>query len=102
MEFDGLEAHCGHAGQNPVWSAQFRAWDPCAQVHHSFWRHLTRDALVDSSNSNDFGGFSWHMNTRSGQTDWAATDRRAYLDFDKARHVRDAQMNGLYTPDLGW
>ena len=72
--FDGLEAHTVTGPLGP------------AMLHQAFYNHLEgRDALVESSDSR---GFLWHLNTRSGQTDWGAIDRRAIQDYTKGC-VRD-------------
>ena len=86
--FDGLEAH-SHTGPRAT-----------AQLHQAFFDHLApgSSALVESSDSAEF---LWHLNTRTGQTDWAATDRRAFLDFTKGPNMRSAKCASLDVPDMG-
>jgi hypothetical protein len=67
-------------------------------LHQGFFDQLEGDALVESSSS---GGFNWHLNTRTGQTDWAATDRRAFLDYTKGPNMLSAKCSSLDTPDMG-
>ena len=40
--------------------------------------------------------------TGTGQTDWAATDRRAFLDYKKGPDMKAAHCNSLDIPDIGW
>lgn len=85
--FDGLE---GHSATGPF---------SAAMLHQSFFKFLKGDALVESSDS---AGFNWHLNTRTGQTDWAATDRRVFLDYTKGPNMQSAHCSSLDTPDMGW
>ena len=89
LQFDGLE---GHSATGPPGIAE-------AMLHQAFFDNLQREALVESSSG---GGFLWHLNTRTGQTDWAATDRRAYMDYSKGPDMLSAKCNSLDTPDIGW
>eukprot|EP01046_Picozoa_sp_COSAG06_P022798 COSAG06_NODE_1784_length_8405_cov_15.271129_3_plen_237_part_00 len=84
--FDGLE---GHSATGPLSESM---------LHQGFFDQLEGDALVESSSS---GGFNWHLNTRTGQTDWAATDRRAFLDYTKGPNMLSAKCSSLDTPDMG-
>ena len=86
--FDGLE---GHSPTGPL---------ATAQMHQGFYNHLKREALVESSDSAP--GFLWHLNTRQGQTDWAATDRRAFLDYTKGPMMKNTKCGSLDVPDIGW
>ena len=81
--FDGLE---GHSATGPLSEAM---------LHQGFYNHLERDALVESSSSD---GFNWHLNTRTGQSDWAATDRRAFLDFTKGTQSPPPASNSSQLP----
>ena len=73
-----------HHTEKSSWAAQ------------AFWEALDgHDALTESSSS---GGALWHLNTRTGQTDWAGTDRRAYLDFSKGPDMLAAACKSLDTP----
>jgi hypothetical protein len=98
--FDGLEAHShtGPACATPTpWCGVGVAE---SMLHQSFFNELQgHDALVESSDSSRF---LWHLNTRTGQTDWAATDRRAFLDYTKGPNMRNAHCSSLDTPDMGW
>lgn len=67
-------------------------------VQRSFSQHVVRDVLVESSDTHPY---NWHLNTRAGQTDWAATDSRAFMDFTKARSER-ATRDMLMPCDMGW
>ena len=87
--FDGIEAH---SATGPPGIAE-------SMLHQSFFNHLKGDALVESSSG---GGFMWHLNTRTGQTDWAATDRRAYMDYSKNPDMASAKCRSLDVPDIGW
>lgn len=46
-------------------------------------------------------GELWHLNTRSGQRDWGATDTRAFFSHFGARDVAAAAQD-LQVPDIGW
>ncbi len=98
--FDGLEAH-SLTGPAITGAPLSRAPGVAeAGLHQAFWEALDgHDALTESSSS---GGPLWHLNTRTGQTDWAGTDRRAYLDFSKGPDMLAAACKSLDTPDMGW
>ena len=89
LSFDGIEAH---SVTGPPGIAE-------AMLHQAFFNHLEREALVDSSAS---GGFLWHLNTRQGQVDWAAIDRRAYFDFTRGPYMAESKCESLDIPDAGW
>jgi hypothetical protein len=67
-------------------------------VQRAFSCAVTRDVIVESS---DMHPFNWHLNTRAGQTDWAATDSRAFMDFTKATSER-ATADMMVPCDMGW
>jgi hypothetical protein len=96
--FDGLEAH-SMTGPT-VGDGEVIPGFAEARLHQAFWEHLDgHDALVESSSGS---GPLWHLNTRTGQTDWAGTDRRAYMDYGKGPRMRSASCASLVTPDIGW
>jgi hypothetical protein len=99
--FDGLE---GHSITGPEIAGAARSVTAPgvaeAGMHQAFWEALDgHDCLTESSSG---GGPLWHLNTRTGQTDWAGTDRRAYLDFSKGPDMLAAACKSLDTPDIGW
>ena len=57
------------------------------------------DALVEGSGG---GGFRWHLNTRDGQTDYAARARRAFFDNDKISQIQFTECGELVPADAGW
>lgn len=70
-------------------------------VHQSFYNHLQQDALVESScGTSSCGTFLWHLNTRTGQTDWGGTDRRAFLDYTTGPNMVAAKCSSLDVPDV--
>ena len=69
-----------------------------AQFQNSLFRHLRGDVLAESSSETCH---TWHINARSGQTDWAATDSRVFMDDTKAQSCLSAQEN-LQGADMGW
>jgi hypothetical protein len=95
--FDGLEAH---SMTGPTVGGEVVPGFAEARLHQAFWVNLEgHDALVESSSS---AGPLWHLNTRSGQTDWAGTNRRAYMDYGKGPKMAGASCANLVTPDIGW
>ena len=48
-----------------------------------------KDIIVQSSGN---AGELWHLNTRSGQRDWGATDSRAFFSYYGARDVAAASQ----------
>ena len=75
-----------------------------AGLHFEFWRHLQRsDVLVESSSSSfvPAGSGLWHLDGRSGQSDYCATDVRAYMQYMKEPYLAAAAEN-LSPLDLGW
>lgn len=69
-----------------------------AKFQSALFKHLQGDVLAESSSQTSF---TWHLNARSGQTDWAATDSRVFMDDTKAASCIEAREN-LQGPDMGW
>ena len=95
--FDGLEGALG-AGYPPLNQAAM------ATFHFKFWDELRRsDILVESSASSFVPAAStlWHLDSRSGQTDYCATDVRSYMQYVKEPFLAAANEN-LSPLDLGW
>ena len=71
--------------------------------HQAVWRAMVAanatNALVESSGG---GGMLWHLNTRDGQTDYAARGRRAFMDNDKLSQVKFTECGELIPADMGW
>ena len=67
-------------------------------VQRAFARRVKRDVIVQTS---QVLPYNWHLNTRAGQTDWAATDSRAFMDYTKADSERSTHVN-LMPCDMGW
>lgn len=71
--------------------------------HQAVWRAMVAanatNALVESSGG---GGVLWHLNTRDGQTDYAARGRRAFMDNDKLGQVKFTECGELIPADMGW
>jgi hypothetical protein len=70
-----------------------------SRFHRAFWEPLQRKDLIVQSSGN-FGEL-WHLNTRSGQRDWGATDTRAFFSYFGAGDVAAASQD-LQVPDVGW
>lgn len=69
-----------------------------AKFQSALFTHLQGDVLAESSSETCH---TWHLNARSGQTDWAATDSRVFMDDTKAASCVSAREN-LQGPDMGW
>jgi hypothetical protein len=69
-----------------------------AKFQSALFTHLRGDVLAESSAETSH---TWHFNARSGQTDWAATDSRVFMDDTKAASCVSAREN-LQGPDMGW
>jgi hypothetical protein len=68
-------------------------------VQRAFWASVKRDAIIQSS---EVHPYTWHLNTRAGQSDWAATDSRAFMDYTKAASERAAHRMLFNRSDMGW
>ena len=69
-----------------------------AKFHKHVFERIKGDLLAESSTG---GSHLWHMNARSGQTDWAATDSRTFMDKTKAASCEETALD-LQGPDMGW
>ena len=75
----------------------------CSRLQLSFWRHAKRQVIAQSDTEGENqleSGHLWHLDSRSGQTDFAATDSKAFLD--KIKSVLERAHRELFSPDLGW
>jgi hypothetical protein len=70
-----------------------------SRMHRAFWDPVKRKDIIVQSSGN--AGELWHLNTRSGQRDWGATDSRAFFSYFGAGDVAAASQD-LQVPDLGW
>ena len=59
---------------------------------------VKRDIIIESS---EMHPYDWHLNTRAGQTDWGATDSRAFMDYTKSDMERATRAE-LAPCDMGW
>ena len=76
----------------------------CSRLQLSFWRHAQRQVIAQSDTEGENqleSGHLWHLDSRSGQTDFAATDSKAFLDKIKTVDLHRAHRE-LFSPDLGW
>ena len=76
----------------------------CSRMQLAFWRSCQRQVIAQADTEGEpelESGHLWHMDSRSGQSDFAATDSKAFMDGVKQFDVRGA-MRELFTPDLGW
>jgi hypothetical protein len=96
--FDGLGAVL------PVVSGGATERFACSRLQLAFWRSCKRQVIAQADTEGEpelESGHLWHMDSRSGQSDFAATDSKAFMDGMKQFSVRRA-MRELFTPDLGW
>jgi hypothetical protein len=76
----------------------------CSRMQLAFWKSAKRQVIAQSDTEGELeieSGHLWHMDSRSGQSDFAATDSKAFMDGDKLVTVKRAKRE-LFTPDLGW
>lgn len=69
-----------------------------AKFQRALFKNLKGNILAESSSQTSY---TWHLNARSGQTDWAATDSRVFMDDTKAASCLHA-LDGMQGPDMGW
>jgi hypothetical protein len=96
--FDGL------GNMFPVVSGGATERFACSRMQLAFWRHAKRQVIAQSDTEGELeleSGHLWHMDSRSGQSDFAATDSKAFMDGEKRFSVTRAQRE-LFTTDLGW
>ena len=96
--FDGLGAVL------PVVSGGATERFACSRMQLAFWRSCKRQVIAQADTEGEpelESGHLWHMDSRSGQSDFAATDSKAFFDGVKLFSVRSAKRE-LFTPDLGW
>ena len=66
----------------------------------SSFRSLTKLLRLQLVEGSGGGGYRWHLNTRDGQTDYAARARRAFMDNDKISQVLFTECGELVPADV--
>jgi hypothetical protein len=96
--FDGL------GNMLPVASGGATERFACSRMQLAFWRACKRQVITQADTEGELeleSGHLWHMDDRAGQSDFAATDSKAFLDHIKTVSITRAHRE-LYGVDLGW